>query len=140
MSLTLLTASQYTRAMALVEDDLMSKASSSKTLYVNKEQQVRESRGILKADEATSLKFLEREAKKDAEVKPTLDRILGNRDKVALVQAMVATKDLLITRHKNGNMVDIFLSGVYVLNKTCARALLRMLYMLPMLPCVKVLR
>ena len=139
-SLAMLTASHYRTDLDLEEDELMRKASGSSTPYVNSEQRDREMRGKLKADEAISLKFLEREAKKDGEVKLTLGRILGNREKVALIQSIVATKDLLITRHKNGNMLDIFLSGVYVLNKLCARALLRMLYMLPLLPCVKVLR
>ena len=140
-SLAMLTAATFRTDLGLDEDDLMREASSSAP-YVNEEQRDREIRGKMKAEEAINLKFLGREARKDAAVKPTLARAIGNKEKVALIQSIIAAKDLMITTtHGNSNMLDIFLSGVSTLNKPCARALLRMLYMLPSeMPCIKILR
>ena len=91
------------------------------------------------AGEAKRMEFLQREAERDARVKPTLAKFITNKDRVALVQCIIASKDLSITKH--GNMLDLFLSGLAVQNRTCGKALLRMLFLLPPdLQCVKVLR
>ena len=136
-SLALMTAATYRTNLGLEEDQLM--RGEGDIPCVDQEQRERERRGIVRAEYERRMKFLEREAIRDAAVKPSLKRLITNKEKVALVQCIIKCKDLKITKH--GDMLDLFLSGMNVVNKSCGKALLRMLFMLdPSLQCVKVLK
>ena len=69
------------------------------------------------------------------------ERFLDDNLNLAILEAIVLSVDQGIQITRRGNMMDIFMTGKAILNKMNARALLRLVTMLPSsFPCVEKLR
>ena len=97
-------------------------------LCVDEEQLERERRGQKRSNQIKFDNYLLEEARRDAQIKPTLTRLIGNRVKLALVQGIMHCKDRAIT--SKGDMCDLFMTGIPVVNKKNASILLRMVQLM----------
>ena len=77
-----------------------------------------------RSDQIQFESYLIEEARRDALVKPSMTRLIGNRVKLALMQCIMECKDKAIT--STGDMCDLFMTGAPVVNKRNASVLLRM--------------
>ena len=106
---------------------------------LNPAQKEREETTRREIIERNRMAYLRREAKREENIKPTLQRFVTNSVKVAMIQAIIACKGVDITRE--GDMCDLFLVGNHVLNIKYAKAFLRMIHLLPPdMKCVEVLQ
>ena len=81
-----------------------------------------------RSDQIQFESYLIEEARRDALVKPSMTRLIGNRVKLALMQCIMECKDKAIT--STGDMCDLFMTGAPVVNKRNASVLLRMVQLM----------
>ena len=84
--------------------------------------------GEVGCGEALLNNILRKRGRQDFHVTVTLDKVITDVVKVALIETLIESKHFNITKH--GNLLDIFLTKRPVRNKRNASILLRMLYIM----------
>ena len=81
------------------------------------------------------------DARRTASKKTSKERFVDDDVKLALLEAIVLSVDQGVHITRRGNLMDIFMTGKAIVNKMNARALLRLVTMLPSsFPCIEKLR
>ena len=119
----------YRTKLGLEEERIDGQQNSTESpLFVDEEQLARERRGQNRSAQIQFESYLKEEARRDALIKPSMTRLIGNRVKLALVQCIIECKDKAIT--STGDMCDLFMTGAPVVNKKNASVLLRMVQLM----------
>ena len=114
---------------AAVEPREHSMMKEKKDIWVGKDQQKRFQQEQLKMDQKEMENIIHDELKLGDNFVPTKRKLFSNSDRVALVKTISEAHNVKISCM--GRSMDIFFSSKKVLNKSCAKFLLRMITIMP---------
>ena len=125
--LAVLGSSWYQTAMVLPEGRIR----VSSAVFASSEQAEREVAGRMQVRDKVLQDEMNMDLRRTEAKKLSKERFLDDNLKLAILEAIVLSVDQGIQITRRGNMMDIFMTGKAILNKMNARALLRLVTMLP---------